>query len=356
MHNKRLITGITVLLTLIMSFPTFANGNRADQSVVIGEAPGRVTSSVDKSQGNAAAESSENLSTRQVVIKSSTAETTKATTVSTTAVVSTTTAATTTVAVTTSSTTTAAVFSNTVSETTGSTSTATSAVKAMETNTVPATKAAETTKAPIVSTAKATTEAIKTTTASESSKVGSTESKEAQSSEGTKESQTAQTLMANANFRPAHSAIVSSANNVGPGVKATTAAEETTSSEKETDKLRKEIVDFARKHVGVRYRWGGANLARGVDCSGLTSQIYKKFGIAIGRTSRDQAKRGRTIPLNQIKPGDLLIYADHRGYINHVTMYLGDGKLINASSENTGVIISDLGYRTPLKAVRFIQD
>ena len=60
--------------------------------------------------------------------------------------------------------------------------------------------------------------------------------------------------------------------------------------------------------------------------------------------------------MSEIKPGDLIVYEDGTGYINHITMYLGGNELINASSAETGVIICDIGYRTPLKAIRFFED
>ena len=148
----------------------------------------------------------------------------------------------------------------------------------------------------------------------------------------------------------------------GPGIKLlaknqTQETEETKAKfESETDKKRREMVQYARQFVGLRYIWGGSDLTKGVDCSGLTQQIYKKLGISTGRTSRDQAARGREIPMSEIKPGDLIVYEDGTGYINHITMYLGGNELINASSAETGVIICDIGYRTPLKAIRFFED
>lgn len=145
---------------------------------------------------------------------------------------------------------------------------------------------------------------------------------------------------------------------IGPGMKLLPTKEETTEAVKEesgNDKIRKELAEYARQFVGLRYRWGGNSLTTGVDCSGLIQQLYKRYGISTGRTSRDQARRGRQVPLSDLKIGDVLVYTKG-GYINHVTMYIGNGQLINASSENTGVIISDIGYRTPIKAVRFLDD
>ena len=115
------------------------------------------------------------------------------------------------------------------------------------------------------------------------------------------------------------------------------------------------LINFACQFVGNPYVWGGTSLTKGVDCSGYTMQIYAHFGINTGRTSRTQAVTGRQIPISDVKPGDLLFYAT-RGRIDHVTMYIGNGKLANASSKKTGVIISDISYRQPVKAVRFLPD
>ena len=155
---------------------------------------------------------------------------------------------------------------------------------------------------------------------------------------------------------------------VGPGVKKETPAPTTAASTtapaatakssadgKDYDALRQDIVNYAKQFIGIPYVWGGTSLTKGVDCSGYTMQIYAHFGINTGRTSRTQAVTGRQIPISDVKPGDLLFYAT-RGRIDHVTMYIGNGKLANASSRKTGVIISDISYRQPVKAVRFLPD
>lgn len=352
MYNKRILIGMTALLALGMNISTFANGSDLPQSVVIGVAPGgRVTSSVGKSESEVLAEtnrkqsvlqseaSTKDLPTKESDVESQETGNVQSTQSSTRALPTTSVVASTTNSPIKESESTKASIAETQAK--ESVSTSTESKKASATTKVETTKA-ETTKAETTKAQTTKSETQKTTAAT-------------QAQTTTAPSTEAETVKAKANFKPARTALVGAANEAGPGVKATTVAE-TTAAESESDKIRKEMVGFALKHVGLRYRWGGANLAKGVDCSGLTSQIYKKFGISIGRTSRDQARNGRTVPLDAIKAGDLLIYTDERGYINHVTMYLGDNRLINASSENTGVIISDIGYRTPIKAVRFLPD
>ena len=82
-------------------------------------------------------------------------------------------------------------------------------------------------------------------------------------------------------------------------------------------------------------------------------RIFEHFGVSTGRTSRDQASNGKQVSLSEIQPGDLLFYASGKT-INHVALYIGDGKIIHASTSKTGTIISNAYYRTPAKAVTFL--
>ena len=120
-----------------------------------------------------------------------------------------------------------------------------------------------------------------------------------------------------------------------------------------TSARRSAIIAYAEQFLGNPYVYGGTSLTNGTDCSGFTMQIYEHFGIDIGRSSRDQAANGRTISQSEMKPGDLLFYASG-DYINHVTMYIGNGKVIHASSSRTGIIESPADYRTPCKVVSFL--
>ena len=99
--------------------------------------------------------------------------------------------------------------------------------------------------------------------------------------------------------------------------------------------------------------YGGTSLTNGADCSGFTQSIYAHFGITTGRSSRDQAAKGKEISVSSVQPGDLLFYASGN-YINHVAMYIGNGQVIHASNSRTGITISPSNYRTPCKAVTFL--
>lgn len=117
--------------------------------------------------------------------------------------------------------------------------------------------------------------------------------------------------------------------------------------------VRTAIVAYAKQFLGNPYVYGGISLTNGADCSGFTMRIFEHFGVSTGRTSRDQASNGKQISLSEIQPGDLLFYASGKT-INHVALYIGDGKIIHASTSKTGIIISNAYYRTPAKAVTFL--
>lgn len=127
----------------------------------------------------------------------------------------------------------------------------------------------------------------------------------------------------------------SAAENTDPSNK-----EETNKSEKKTAKG-EEIVKYAKKFVGNPYRYGGTSLTKGADCSGFTQSIYKKFGVKLPRTSSQQRSAGKKVSsLKKAKAGDLICY------YGHVAIYMGNNKIVHASSRKTGIKISyNASYR-----------
>lgn len=119
--------------------------------------------------------------------------------------------------------------------------------------------------------------------------------------------------------------------------------------------IRINLVNFAKDHLGEAYVWGGTRLGRGVDCSGFTQALYDLIGYNIPRTSRSQATSGDTISASELKPGDLVFYGSS-SYINHVAMYIGNGRVIHASNHRDGIKISNMYYRSPVKYVRYIKN
>ena len=110
---------------------------------------------------------------------------------------------------------------------------------------------------------------------------------------------------------------------------------------------------YAKQFLGNPYLYGGTSLTEGADCSGFTQGVFAHFGITTGRSSRDQAEKGREIAISDVQPGDLLFYASG-GTINHVALYIGGNEVIHASNPTTGITISPYNYRTPCKAVTFL--
>ncbi len=112
---------------------------------------------------------------------------------------------------------------------------------------------------------------------------------------------------------------------------------------------RNQIVNFALKYVGNPYVWGGTSLTKGADCSGFVQSVLRNYGISLPRTSREQAKVGRAINSSQMRPGDLIFYANSSGTINHVAMYIGNGQIVHAASRRSGIRISTWNYRSPAR-------
>ncbi|MCH5272696.1 MAG: C40 family peptidase [Lachnospiraceae bacterium] len=128
-------------------------------------------------------------------------------------------------------------------------------------------------------------------------------------------------------------------------------------AERANEEKAKQVADYAKTAVGTAYVWGGTNISTGVDCSGLCYAAYKKFGYTLPRVSRDMAASQSLLSVTPnttyLKAGDLVFYASG-GVVDHVAMYIGNGKVVHASDYSTGVIISNYNYRTPHSAKRVI--
>ena len=107
-------------------------------------------------------------------------------------------------------------------------------------------------------------------------------------------------------------------------------------------KAEQKVIDAACAWIGVPYKYGG-NTRSGVDCSGLVCMAFETgAGIKLPRSSHEQAQWCKTIARNKAKPGDLMFFSNQKGgRINHVAIYLGDGRVVHSTSSR-GVIISSL--------------
>ncbi len=130
------------------------------------------------------------------------------------------------------------------------------------------------------------------------------------------------------------------------------AAEEAAAEAAEaTANARQNLVNYALQFVGGPYRAGGNDPRTGVDCSGFVRYVMQHgAGISMNRSSGSQATQGHAVNSSQMQPGDLLFYSGGSG-INHVAMYIGDGKIVHASTYATGIKISKWNYRNPVKIV-----
>ena len=119
---------------------------------------------------------------------------------------------------------------------------------------------------------------------------------------------------------------------------------------------RQAVANLAISLAGrTRYVYGGTNPATGVDCSGFSQYVLRKAaGVSVSRTSSEQSTRGNTVAsADQLQPGDLLFYGSGRS-VSHVAMYIGDGKVVHASSSRTGIIISNYNYRPVIRMANVI--
>lgn len=96
------------------------------------------------------------------------------------------------------------------------------------------------------------------------------------------------------------------------------------------------IVREAKRYFGSPYRWGG-NTRNGIDCSGLTKNVYAQVGISIPRTADTQLKASTRITASQAQLGDLVFYRDNNGRAYHVGIYVGNGRMIDAAKPGTVV-------------------
>ncbi|MFD8884060.1 NlpC/P60 family protein [Streptomyces erythrochromogenes] len=105
---------------------------------------------------------------------------------------------------------------------------------------------------------------------------------------------------------------------------------------------------YAAAQIGKPYVWG-AEGPGSFDCSGLTSQAWAHAGRSIPRTSQEQWAQLPRVPLDQLRPGDLVVYFPKA---THVGLYVGDGKVIQAPRPGAVVKVSPIAANPLLGAVR----
>jgi peptidoglycan DL-endopeptidase LytE len=105
------------------------------------------------------------------------------------------------------------------------------------------------------------------------------------------------------------------------------------------------VVRVAFSQVGSRYVWG-ASRPGAFDCSGFTSYVMRQMGVTVPRTSRAQFNFGRAVTRSGLQAGDLVFFrGPSGGGVGHVGVYVGNNKMVHASTPSTGVIVSSLSER-----------
>jgi peptidoglycan DL-endopeptidase CwlO len=100
------------------------------------------------------------------------------------------------------------------------------------------------------------------------------------------------------------------------------------------------VVKVALRQRGVPYHWGGTSPRTGFDCSGFTRWVYAHVGVSLPHSSYAQFTMGRRVPLNRLKPGDLLFFYG----LGHVGMYVGHGTYIDAPQTGERIHIKSLAH------------
>lgn len=104
---------------------------------------------------------------------------------------------------------------------------------------------------------------------------------------------------------------------------------------------RGDVIRTAEKYIGTRYRYGGSD-PRGFDCSGFTSYVFKVNGFSLPRSAGAQFEKGKRVPINRAKPGDLVFFRISGSGISHVGIYAGDFRFIHSPSTGKKVRYDDI--------------
>lgn len=124
---------------------------------------------------------------------------------------------------------------------------------------------------------------------------------------------------------------------------AVTAPNTTNTAYAATSSSASSVIATGKQYLGVPYVFGAkAGITSAFDCSSFTQYVFKKNGVTLPRSSKQQAKSGKYVSKANLKAGDLIFSDTNRdGVINHVSIYMGNNKLLHTYSKNVGVTISN---------------
>ena len=103
----------------------------------------------------------------------------------------------------------------------------------------------------------------------------------------------------------------------------------------------KELRKSAYGFLGTRYRFGGTSRS-GIDCSSFVQQVFGELEVSLPRTAREQFRVGSAVAPGDLQKGDLIFFSTYASYPSHVGIYLGNNKMIHASSMSRKVVISSM--------------
>jgi cell wall-associated NlpC family hydrolase len=119
----------------------------------------------------------------------------------------------------------------------------------------------------------------------------------------------------------------------------------------ETNQNISSLKESAYSFLGARYRFGG-NSRSALDCSSFTQQVFRQQSVKLPRTAREQFYVGNEVMRGDLKKGDLVFFQTYARFPSHVGIYLGNGKMIHASSSEHRVVISSMD--TPYYLSRYL--
>lgn len=109
-----------------------------------------------------------------------------------------------------------------------------------------------------------------------------------------------------------------------------------------------QIANYACQFIGNPYVAGGTSLTNGADCSGFVMAVYQAFGYSMPRSSYAQSNVGKAVSYSEAQPGDVIYYGGHVG------IYIGNGQIVHASTERTGIKITSATYRSIITVRRIV--
>ena len=112
-----------------------------------------------------------------------------------------------------------------------------------------------------------------------------------------------------------------------------------------------ELEQAAFNFLGTRYRFGG-NSRKGIDCSAFVQQVFREVDVNLPRSAREQFRVGAQVERDEMQKGDLIFFRTYARFPSHVGIYLGDGKMIHASSRSRRVVVTSIDH--PYYKKRFI--